>query len=436
MLRQRRTGVIILAIISLFGGLATGRDLFFNITYLLGILLVLSFAWAWSNINWLHLSRVTRNRRTQVGRPLEERFQVRNTSIIPKLWLEVRDHSSLPGHYTSRVVNALGSKARFSWRTTTFCRLRGRYRLGPLQISTSDPFGLFPLSKSFEATTHVVVYPLTVEVHGFSLPLGVLPGGDALRRRTHYVTTNAAGVREYAPGDSYGRIHWPSSARRDRLIVKDFELDPLSDIWIVADMNQSDHFTGKVEQKSESPASWLDDPFERIQSNKEYSLPESTEEYTVTAAASLAQYFLRVDRAVGMIAYGQTHELMQPDRGERQLNRILETLAVIRAQGNVPIEDVIEAESPHFPRGGTLIIVTPSTREAIVKGVQLLNRRGLRIVSILVDPESFGGSRSAEHVVSLMQGANQLSYIVKSGDDLTEALSRPAAMTKSRMSYR
>ena len=40
--------------------------------------------------------------------------------------------------------------------------------------------------------------------------------GEALRRRTHYVTTNAAGVRDYAPGDSFGRIHWPSTARRNR----------------------------------------------------------------------------------------------------------------------------------------------------------------------------------------------------------------------------
>ena len=420
----------------MFGGLATGRDLFFNITYLLTILLVLSFAWAWNNINWLHLSRVTRNRRTQVGRPLEERFLVRNTSIIPKLWLEVRDHSSLPGHYTSRVVNGLGSKGRFSWRTTTFCRLRGRYRLGPLQISSSDPFGLFPLKKSFEATTHVVIYPLTVDIQGFALPLGVLPGGDALRRRTHYVTTNSAGVREYAPGDSFGRIHWPSSARRDRLIVKEFELDPLSDIWIIIDMYQSDHVAGKVEQNSDSRASWLDDPFERIQTNKEYTLPESTEEYTITVAASLAQYFLRVDRSVGMIAYGQTHEVLQPDRGERQLNRIFETLAVIRAQGNVPIEDVIELESPHFPRGGTLILITPGAREAIVKGVQLLDRKGLRIVSILIDPESFGGSRSAAHLESLMQGANQLTYSVKSGDNLSAALSDPTGMSRAGLSYR
>ena len=75
--------------------------------------------------------------------------------------------------------------------------------------------------------------------------MGILPGGDALRRRTHYVTTNASGVRDYAPGDSYSRIHWRSTARRDRLIVKEFELDPLADIWIVPDMSVFGHTSAK-----------------------------------------------------------------------------------------------------------------------------------------------------------------------------------------------
>jgi uncharacterized protein (DUF58 family) len=46
-------------------------------------------------------------------------------------------------------------------------------------------------------------------------------------------------VRDYEPGDSFSRIHWRSTARRDRLVVKEFELDPLADIWIVPDMSVS-----------------------------------------------------------------------------------------------------------------------------------------------------------------------------------------------------
>ena len=424
MLRQRRTGVIVVGILALIGGLATGRDIFFNLVYLIALLLIVSFFWAWSNINWVHLSRLTRTRRTQVGRPLEERFSVRNTSIIPKLWIEVRDHSSLPGHLSSKVVNALGSRASFTWRVNTVCRQRGRYRLGPIQLSTSDPFGLFPFERDLTPTTNVVVYPMTVDIQQFALPIGVLPGGDAVRRRTHYVTTNAAGVRDYAPGDSYSRIHWRSTARRDRLIVKEFELDPLADIWIVADMAIFSHVSSDVEQDPATESAklgqipnWL-----RLQED-EYQLPDATEEYTVTIAASLAQYFLRRDRAVGLLAYGQSHEVIQPDRGERQINRILETLAVLRAAGQVAIEDVLDAESQIFPRGTTVIVISPSVQEAFATTMRQLVRRGLRAVPIAIDPESFGGRHSAVPLANMMQASNMITYLVRCGDDLASVLS-------------
>lgn len=417
-MQHRRTTAFILAIIALLSGLATGRAILFNLAYLLGLLIIVSFVWAWINLNWVKLARNTRTRRTQVGRPLEERFTVHNTSIVPKLWLEVRDFGNVPGHYSSHVIHNLGGRSAFTWRINTICTERGRYQLGPIRLRTSDPFGLFPMERDFAATTHVVVYPLTFDIHQFALPMGILPGGDALRRRTHYITTNAAGVREYAPGDSFGRIHWPSTARRDRLIVKEFELDPLADIWIVPDMAIFGHIAPKA-----SAVKRLNDlpPWMQLE---EFELPETTEEYTVAIAASLAQYFLRRDRAVGLVGYGQANEVVQPDRGERQLNRILETLAVLRAQGQVPLADVLQAESHLFPRGTTVIVVTASADEGWALAARQVARRGLRMVSVLVNPESFGGRQSAAPLAALLQASGMGAYVVNSGDNLTAVLSQ------------
>ncbi|MCA9945385.1 MAG: DUF58 domain-containing protein [Anaerolineales bacterium] len=419
--QQRRTAVIVLAFVALVSGLITGRKILFNVAYLLGLLLIISFAWAWANINWVHLSRVTRTRRAQVGRPLEERFTVRNTSRVPKLWLEVRDFATLPSHFSSHVVNGLGPRGTYSWRVTTICRQRGRYQLGPIRLTSSDPFGLFPMQRDLVPTTNVVIYPLTFEIHQFALPLGVLPGGDALRRRTHYVTTNASGVRDYAPGDSFSRIHWRSTARRERLIVKEFELDPLADIWIVPDMAVFGHVAPRQDAYAPPPDRYGLPEWMRLD---EFKLPATTEEYTVTVAASLAQYFLRHDRAVGMLGYGQTNEVVQPDRGERQMNRMLETLSVLRAEGEVPIADMLHAESHLFPRGTTIIVVTPTTRDNWPTAARQLARRGLRVVTVLINPASFGGSRSADGVFTILQASGMVAYMVNNGDDLTAVLSQ------------
>lgn len=277
------------------------------------------------------------------------------------------------------------------------------------------------MQRDLVPTTNVVIYPLTFEIHQFALPLGVLPGGDALRRRTHYVTTNASGVRDYAPGDSFSRIHWRSTARRDRLIVKEFELDPLADIWIVPDMAVFGHVAPR-QDLYESKPKWGELP--EWMRPQEFKLPETTEEYTVTVAASLAQYFLRNDRAVGMLGYGQTNEIVQPDRGERQMNRILETLSVLRAEGEIPISDMLHAESHLFPRGTTVIVVTPTTQDEWPSAARQLARRGLRVVTVLINPASFGGYRSSDGVLSLLQASGMVAYLVNNGDDLTAVLSQ------------
>ncbi len=420
-MKHRRTAVFLFTLAALLVALQTGRALMYNLAYLLALLLILSFLWSWLNINSVRFSRTTRTFRTQVGRPLEERFAVRNTSFVPVLWLEVRDFSQLPGHFSSYVINGLPPKSTHNWRATTICQERGRYQLGPVRINTSDPFGLFPFQRQDTQTRNVVVYPMTVDILDFALPVGVLSGGDALRRRTHYVTTNAAGVRDYAPGDSFSRIHWPSTARRNRLIVKEFELDPLADIWVVPDMAIFGHIAPRP-RPEESYLRPGDLP--ALMRRKPFTLPESTEEYTVTIAASLAQYFLRKDRAVGMIAYGQANEVVQPDRSERQLNRILETLAVLRAEGEVPLQDMVNGEIHLFPRGTTLLVVTPNCDEAWASAARQLTRRGLRIVTVLVNPQSFGGGRSADALAALLQANNLMSYLVNNGDDLTAVLSR------------
>jgi uncharacterized protein (DUF58 family) len=422
---QRAGAVFLLMLVTLVAALLSSRersqDILFNISYLFAFLLIVSFFWTWINIRTIRLTRITRARRAQVGRTMEERFTVFNTGIVPKLWLEVRDYSDLPGHLASHVVKGLRPKGRYEWRVNTLCARRGRFTLGPLTLTSGDPFGLFQMQRQLTPTSHLVVYPMAVDIDRFALPIGILPGGEALRRRTHHVTANASGVRDYAPGDSFSRIHWKSTARRDQLIVKEFELDPLADIWIVPDMYWGAQLVAQSDGEAQVPERWraLWTPLAK------YELDPNTEEYVVTVSASLAQHFLRRDRAVGMIAYAQDREIVQADRGERQLGKIMETLAVIRSTGQVPIDHLLNAEAEQIPRGTTLIVVTPSASETAATAARQLERRGVRVIAVLIDPESFGGRKSAVGVKALLQASGTPTYLVRCGDALEEVLSQP-----------
>jgi uncharacterized protein (DUF58 family) len=410
--------MVLLALFAVTAGLITGRSLFYHLTYLFLALIGLAFLWAWTGVSWVHLRRQTRARRAQVGRPLEERFAVRNSSSIPKLWLEVRDESDLPGHLASQVVNSLPPRQERAWTIRTICRERGRYTLGPITLYSGDPLGLFKLRRALEPTSNIVVFPATVEIPAFPLPTGMLPGGDALRRRTHYITTNASSVRDYVPGDSFNRIHWRSTARRDRLIVKEFELDPLSDVWIILDMHSDVHSSLP---RPEEPVR-DDTPF--WVRPREFSLPPSSEEYGVSVAASLAQHFLRRDRAVGLVSYGQRRESIQADRGERQLSKMLETLAVLHADGQVPLPEVIRAEAQQLVRGTSVILITPSADLQWVVSARQMERAGLRVVAVVLDAGSFGGQPDARNMAAQLAATGMMTYLVANNASIADSLSR------------
>jgi uncharacterized protein (DUF58 family) len=416
--------VFLLWIVIGAGAIGTGRELLYNLWYLLTALLIVSYVWAWSGVRWVRLTRLTRTTRSQVGKIAEERLAVVNRGLIPKLWLEVRDQSDLPNHRVSRVISPLGSRKTYSWTVQTRCAQRGRFTLGPVTLTSGDPFGLFQTSRTLEElpTSTIIVYPPTVEVPTFAPLVGLLPGGDTMRRRTPFVTTNVSGVRDYAPGDSFSRIHWPSTARTGRLISKEFELDPTADVWLFLDLDRM----AQLELPwAEHPAAMeLRLPWEI---GPELILAPSTVEYGAAIVASLAKHFIERDRGVGFVAYSQHREVIPADRGERQLTKILETLSVIRADGRIPLAEIITAEGAHLSRNATTVFVTPSDQRAWIAAARDLSQRGINTVAVLLESHSFGDPLGNEALVNELSASGIHTYLVREGDDLAQALARPYA---------
>lgn len=410
---SRRYTLYLLTIISLLAGLLTGRAIFFNIAYLLGALLILAMFWAWLAVRGIGLQRITRNRRSQVGRNFNESFVIRNTILLPKLWLEVRDHSDLPGHRASHVIPSLGARSRYEWHVDTPCTVRGEFQLGPVTITSGDPFGFFTLPRRVNAAERILIYPATVPIRKFNLPVGLLTGGDAQRYMTPNVTTDAAGVRDYVPGDSINRIHWRSTARRDRLIVKEFELDPLIDVWLFVDFSAHSLIEEPIVQRRGGTGTIIPGT---------QAMPPSTEEYAVVVAASLASYFVDIERALGFAAYVPHREVYMPERGHRQLTRILETLAVARSLSERSLREALSLESSFFARGSTVVIITSSQDPAWVQEAQLLTRRGIRTMCLYIDPSSFAGGKKNEELLGMLNLARIPTIVIRKGDDLTTVL--------------
>jgi uncharacterized protein (DUF58 family) len=416
-------GIFVVWLVALLFALNTGRDLAFDLLYFVTGVILLALWWGWANLRGLQLRRVTRPQRSQVGRYLEESLELTNRSRWPKLWVEVVDQSDLPGHQISRVVNSLGRGATSRWQARTLCRLRGRFILGPLSLTSGDPLGLFRFTRKAPGTLSLVVVPATIAIPQFSPPSGYLAGGELIHRRTPYVTTSVSTIRDYVPGDSFNRIHWKSTARTGRLISKEFELDPLADVWIFLDMHEG----------AQAESTWTVQPWEPMEWMRPHEakldLPPSTAEYGVTIAASLAQHFIRLDRAVGFLTYAGQREVVQPDRGERQLDRLLDILAVIQPEGHIPLPHILATDGARLGRHSTLIVVTPSTDTSWVQTLRSLRSRGVHGIGILLAARSFGPAADWSEALAELQISGLPAYMVRRGDDLSSALGQPVSLS-------
>ncbi|MDQ3654382.1 MAG: DUF58 domain-containing protein [Chloroflexota bacterium] len=334
------------------------------------LVVVLVIAWIWTRLSLqrLALTRSLTLDRVRAGEWVTEELSLGNLAVLPKLWVEVRDLSSLPGHHAGRVVH-LGSRGTSTWSTTTRCERRGRYRLGPIAISSGDAFGLFESRKMIPATHELIVYPPKVDVSDIPMPMANMSGGRASHVNPSLAAHQISGIREYSTGDPLNRISWNATARLGRMMVKEFDPEPTSDIWIMLDLNEpdeTDHEPNPASPRSAGP-----------------SVDEALE-YAIAVAGSVAERCLADGRKVGMIVNRSMPIRLDADNSQRQWFRVFETLAVASSFGHRSLFEAIQAESRRFSRNSGLIVITSSAFRDWVMAAQSLVQRQVPVTAVLV----------------------------------------------------
>ena len=388
--------VIILVIVLAFLAFSSGWRVLYLLTYVLLILFILSWFWTRYSLRKMVFRRTASVGRVQVGEIFDERLMLDNLSVMPKLWVQIADGSTLPGHRAGYVAS-MGGRKRASWRARTVCRQRGRFQLGPVTATSGDPFGLFHRRIALTKPRDLLVLPRVLPISNFVLFTGGLPGRGRSSRRALQTTTNVTTIRDYTVGDALNRIHWRSTAHHHTLMVKEFDLDPAMDGWIFLDLNESVQ-AGEGE--------------------------DSTVEYGVTIAATIATYLLRQDLSLGMIVNGAHREFLTLDRGERQIERVLEMLAVVESGSGSDLKEALSLDAFHFGRNTVAIVITPSTSRDWHDSLRHLQRRGVQVAVVGLDAASFEGSPDYEDTLALLEGAGIPVLRVKCKASLTEALER------------
>lgn len=164
-----------------------------------------------------------------------------NSGRRPASHLTVSDEVDRLGVATFEV----GRLRRHDATTGTYrvtCRPRGVYRVGPTRIRATDPLGLAETSAVEGPVDRIVVYPRVETLNGFPIVRGQDPAMQASRpEHSRRGGEDFYTLREYQRGDDLRRVHWPSSAKTDALMIRQMETPWQSRALVLLDIRSGSY---------------------------------------------------------------------------------------------------------------------------------------------------------------------------------------------------
>ncbi len=159
--------------------------------------------------------------RVPVGQPAEVVVQLENVSLLPTGLLLLEDEMPYTlGGRPRFTIDRMGPGQRRTVRYPVRSDARGRYRIGPLRLRLADPFGLVELTRSFSAVDRLTVTPAVQPLPPVRIDGVWESGGESVSRSVAIRGEDDAATREYRNGDALRKVHWRSTARTGKLMVR------------------------------------------------------------------------------------------------------------------------------------------------------------------------------------------------------------------------
>jgi uncharacterized protein (DUF58 family) len=363
----------------------------------------------WPRVLTRRLSVIRRGpTRAEEGDTICFRVEIQNQGWLPCFMIEVLDRLPFVGAAHQAPNNqekVLGVLAYVPGGKTThfelklLCEKRGYYRLGPMSLVSGFPLGL----AQARCADGVGVQELTIYPDVFPILSLPLRGAPSQIHRGGYLLPEGAGsaefsgIREYRRGDSPRHIHWPTTARLNELMVREFE--PLASACLCITLDSSTR--SNVGQGK-----------------------QSTLEYAVRIAASVARYGCTQNIRTRLVAEAARISLIPSGSGLHHYQAILDELAIVDADGTTEYAEVLQRVALNCIRGETVLVFlsAPAAQSsAILQALALLKARHAHLFAVVFEQDTFSNTTTDGVPDALLGGLLELGahcQTVRQGDDL------------------
>ena len=292
-----------------------------------------------------------------------------------------------PGRLAERRVELFRvGRRRFAGTYELDAVPRGRYAFETIRLTVEDPFALAHGELTQGEPQALVVYPRLVRLERLFSEGGThaQDGKRLLLRRPSGFELHS--VREYVEGESLRAVHWPSTARRGALMVKELEDAPRDEVAVLLD---GDATVGT----------------------------DASFDVAVRAAGSIVEAHLRRGRRCVLVVNSATRDV-QAVVGEGDRRRALEVLAGAERDARTPASALLQADGGIAARSLELVVVTSRVDVPLVDRLvqRALSRRGASLVYVEAEP-------GPVPQLLRLQAVGIPVAVVRPGADLVEALS-------------
>jgi uncharacterized protein (DUF58 family) len=273
---------------------------------------------------------------------------------------------------------------------------RGRYRVSAAEVVLEDHLGLEQVVVQPTSAEPLLVYPRLPELDALFF--------DAARQGTgqRFLPVQPGGfdfhsVREYEHGESLRKVHWPTTARLGRLMVKELREAPRDDVVVLLQCERATVVGPRG---------------------------DSSFDAQVRVAGGLLRALVGRGRRAAFVLGTQRTELLRVSSLDGDWDAAFAALAAVEPDGDLPLERLLG--DPAVARAGELVLVAASLGPRVV---ERLLAGGRRATVVLVDTASYApapAGRAPSPDLLRLAAAGIPVAVVRRGDDLTRALGAPA----------
>ncbi|PIP20602.1 MAG: hypothetical protein COX40_03860 [Candidatus Omnitrophica bacterium CG23_combo_of_CG06-09_8_20_14_all_40_11] len=395
--------LFIIIIFDLIIALRTSIEFFHFFFWFLISVVTISLAWLTVEYFGTKLSLTRRSIATiEEGDILEIETVISNNGFLPiiNFVLEDRLTFAISQEREKRfLLEYLGPRSTLNLKYRCLCLRRGRYEIGPFSIYLFDPWGLFFLKKTLFLYSELYVYPPTFNIPKFpQLVKGVAPWFGIGTSRVSGDEEEFYGITEYRRGDPYKKIHWFSTARKNILIVKQFQHQAFFRATIIFNLNKDKNFgEGK----------------------------ESVAEYTIKIAASVAKYFIERNVSLGLIAHIGEIVHIPFNKGAEHLEDIFRALTIAQAESRISLDELFQEFAPYIPNDSSLIVIMLDQDWEFLPAMLSLKARNISLVPLILIASSFLHPSEKQKIIKypemeLPQGFDFAPIFFSCGDNLEQ----------------